>query len=144
MKQSDVEKAQEEAAKQAAAAEARLTERRVGLDAHEEDLVAREEALAAKLRGKDEEIEKLVALRTQELEQRHKEALEALVVDHAGKLKEAIDATEAPEATKSELGDKVKRLEADLEGHGKEVSMLKTDRDKTRHVRQDQRAFFSQ
>lgn len=61
LKQSDAEKAQEEAAQQAAAEEARLTKRRVGLDAYEEDLAAREEALAAKLRGKDEEIEKLVA-----------------------------------------------------------------------------------
>jgi hypothetical protein len=52
----------------AAAEEARLTECRIGLDAHEEDLAAREEALAAKLRRKDEEIKKLVAQRTQELE----------------------------------------------------------------------------
>ena len=37
----------------------------------------REEKLAATLRGKDEEVEKLVVQRTQELEQRHKEALNA-------------------------------------------------------------------
>ena len=61
MKQSDVEKAQEEAAQQAAAEEPGLTERRVGLDAYEEDLDAREKALADKLRNKDEEIGKLVA-----------------------------------------------------------------------------------
>ena len=61
LKQSDIEKAQEEAAQQAATEDARLRERRIGLDAHEEDLAAREEALAAKLRGKDEVIEKPVA-----------------------------------------------------------------------------------
>lgn len=38
-----------------------MRERRILLDAQEEDLAAREEALAAKLHGKDEEIEKLVA-----------------------------------------------------------------------------------
>jgi hypothetical protein len=75
---SDAEKAQEEAVQQAAAEEARLTQRRVRLDAYAEDLAAREAVLAAKLRSKDEELEKLVAQRTQELEQKHKEALEAL------------------------------------------------------------------
>ena len=61
MKQSDIEKAQEEAAQQAAAAKAHLTEHCIGLDAHEEDLTAREKALADRLRSKDEEIEKLFA-----------------------------------------------------------------------------------
>ena len=91
LKQSDIEKAQEEAAQQAAAEDARLRERCVGLDAHEEDLAAREEALAAKLRGKDQEIENLVMQRTQELEQEHKKTLEALVLDHTDKLKKAIN-----------------------------------------------------
>ena len=83
LKQSDVEKAQEEAGAQAAKDDAQLRELRVLLDAQEDDLAAREEALAAKLRGKDEEIEKLVVQRTQELEQKHKDALDALVLDHA-------------------------------------------------------------
>jgi hypothetical protein len=131
---SDAEKAQEEAAQQAAAEEARLTQRRVGLDAYAEDLAAREAALAAKLRSKDEELEKLVAQRTQELEQKHKEALEAHITDHASKLKEAVDAAEAAEAAKNELAGKVKELEADLEKHGKEISTLKADRDKTLHT----------
>ena len=48
----------------------------------------REEKLATMLRGKDEEVEKLVAQRTQELEQRHKEALDAQALVHAGKVKE--------------------------------------------------------
>ena len=68
------------------------------LDAHEEDLAAREEALAAKLHGKDEEIEKLVVQRTQELEQRHKEALNAQAQVQAGKVKEL-------EAERDELKD---------------------------------------
>src|SRR3990170_2593723 len=93
----------------------------------------REKALAAKLRGKDEEIEKLVARRTQELEQKYKEALEALTVDHAGKLKETIDAATAAEAAKNELSNKVKKLEADLEERIKELSTLKGDREKTLH-----------
>src|SRR3990170_8181624 len=93
----------------------------------------REKALAAKLRGKDEEIEKLVTRRTQELEQKHKEALEALTVDHAGKLKETINAATAAEATKNELSDKVKKLEADLEERNKELLTLKGDREKTLH-----------
>ena len=60
-----------------------MRERRISLDAQEEDLAAREDALAAKLRGKDEEIEKLVVQRTQELEQKHKDALDALALDQA-------------------------------------------------------------
>jgi hypothetical protein len=95
LKQSDVEKAQEEAAVQAAKDDANLRECRILLDAQEEDLAAREEVLTTKLRGKDEEIEKLVAQRTQELEQRHKDILDTQVLDHAGKLKEAVDAAEA-------------------------------------------------
>jgi DNA repair ATPase RecN len=110
-----------------------LTECRIGLDAHKEDLAARERALAAKLRCKDEEIEKLVMQQTQELEQKHKEALKALTVDHASKLKETIDAIEAAEAAKNELSNKVKKLEADLEEHSKELSTLKGDREKTLH-----------
>nr|XP_040256264.1 plectin-like [Aegilops tauschii subsp. strangulata] len=89
LKQFDVEKAQEEAAAQAAKDDAQLRERRVLLDAQEEDLAAREEALAAKLRSKDEEFEKL--------------------------LKEAVDAAKAAEAAKNELAEKVEKLEADLE-----------------------------
>jgi DNA repair exonuclease SbcCD ATPase subunit len=110
-----------------------LTQRRVGLDAYAEDLAAREAALAAKLRSKDEELEKLVAQRTQELEQKHKEALEAHITDHASKLKEAVDAAEAAEAAKNKLAGKVEELEADLEKHGKEISTLKADREKTLH-----------
>ena len=113
MKQSNVEKAREEAAQRAATDEARLTERRVGLDAHEEDLTAREKALADRIRSKDEEIEKLLAQRTKELEQKHMEMLSALTVYHAGKLKEAIDAAGAAEAAKSLLEGKVNKLEAD-------------------------------
>ena len=61
--QSDIEKAQEEAAQQAAATEALLTQRRIGLDAQEEDLAAHEGALTTKLRNKDEELEGLVSRR---------------------------------------------------------------------------------
>jgi len=61
------------------------------------------------------------------------ETLNALTVDHAGKLKEAVDAAGAAEAAKSLLEGKVKKLEADLEDHGKKISMLETKRDKALH-----------
>ena len=58
------------------------------LNSQEEGLAAHEEKLAATLRGKDEEVEKLVVQRTQELKQSHKEALNAPALVHAGKVKE--------------------------------------------------------
>ena len=48
----------------------------------------REVKLAAALRGKDEKLEALVARRTRELEKRHKEALDAQALAHAGKVRE--------------------------------------------------------
>ena len=77
MKMADIEKAQEEAVNLAAAAEAVRNQHQAALDSQEEDLTAREAKLAATLRGKDEELESLDARRTRELEQRHKEALDA-------------------------------------------------------------------
>ena len=53
-----------------------------------EDLVAREPALATTLRGKDEEVEKLAAARTRELEHMHKEVLDAQALAHGNKVKE--------------------------------------------------------
>ena len=61
----------------AAAAEAVRNQHQAALDSQEEDLTVREAKLAAALRGKDEELEALVTRRTRELEQRHKEALDA-------------------------------------------------------------------
>lgn len=52
------------------------------------DLANREEALAATLHVKDEEVEGLIAQRTQELKQRHKEALNAQALVHDDKVKE--------------------------------------------------------
>ena len=60
MKLTDVEKAQETARNLAAAAEAARTQYEATLNSQEEDLAAREEKLAATLRGKDEEVGKLV------------------------------------------------------------------------------------
>ena len=110
LKQSNIEKSQEEAAARTTKEDGELRERCISLDAQEEDLAAPEEALAAMLHGKDEEIGKIVAQRTHELEQKHKDALAALVLDHAGKLKEAVDAAEAAEAAKNELASKVEEL----------------------------------
>ena len=88
MKMADIEKAQEEAANLAAAAEAARNQHQAALDSQEEDLSAREAKLAATLRGKDEELEALVERRTHELGQRHKEALDAQALAHAGKIQE--------------------------------------------------------
>jgi len=88
MKMADIEKAQEKAANLAAAAEAVRNQHQAALDSQEEDLTVREAKLAAALRGKDEELEALVARRTRELEQRHKEALDAQALAHAGKVRE--------------------------------------------------------
>ena len=68
MKMADIEKAQEKAANLAAAAEAARNQHQATLDSQEEDLTTREAKLAAALRGKDEELEDLVAWRTRELE----------------------------------------------------------------------------
>nr|XP_045089228.1 uncharacterized protein LOC120973986 [Aegilops tauschii subsp. strangulata] len=62
-----------------------------------------DKALAATLRDKDEEIGEIVAQRTQELEQRHKEALDAQALVHAGKVKEL-------ELEREELKKKVSAL----------------------------------
>ena len=59
--------------------------------------------------------------------------LTALTKDHAGKLMEAVDAAGAVEPTKSLLEERVKKLEADLEDHGKKISTLKAERDKALH-----------
>ena len=88
MKMADIEKAQEKAANLAAAAEAALNQHQAALDSQEEDLYMREAKLAATLHGKDEELEALVVLQTRELEQSHKEALNAQALAHAGKVKE--------------------------------------------------------
>ena len=68
MKLANVEKAQETARNLAAAAEAAQTQHEVALNSQEEDLAKREADLDAKLRAKDEEVEKLVVQQTQELE----------------------------------------------------------------------------
>ena len=72
----------------AAAAEAARTQHQAALNSQEEDLAKREANINAKLRAKDEEVEKLVVQRTQELEQRHREVLDAQALVHADKVKE--------------------------------------------------------
>ena len=88
MERADIEKAQEMEKNPAATAEVDRAQHHATLNSQEEDLAAREEKLAATLRGKDEEVEELVVQRTQGLEQRHKEALNAQAQVQAGKLKE--------------------------------------------------------
>nr|XP_040245375.1 AF4/FMR2 family member 1-like [Aegilops tauschii subsp. strangulata] len=88
LKQADIDKAQEVVKEQAAKDEAAWQQQQALLNSQDEDLAAREQALAATLRGKDEEIREIVAQWTQELEQRHKEALDAQALVHIGKVKE--------------------------------------------------------
>nr|XP_040243972.1 leucine zipper putative tumor suppressor 2-like [Aegilops tauschii subsp. strangulata] len=76
------------------------------LDERKRELILKQ-ALAATLRGKDEEIGKIIAHRTQELEQKHKDALDALARDQASK---------------------VEKLELEREGLKKEVSELTEER----------------
>ena len=78
MKLADIEKAQETTKKLEDEAEAVRSQHKATLKTQEEDLAEREERLAAMLRGKDEELDKLVLQWTQELERRHQEALNAL------------------------------------------------------------------
>nr|XP_020149807.1 cingulin-like [Aegilops tauschii subsp. strangulata] len=94
LKQADIEKAREVTKEQA----------------------EKDEALAATLRGKDEEIGKIFVQRTQELEQRHKEALDAQALVHA---------------------DKVKELELEREELKKKVSALTEERDTANHTLAD-------
>lgn len=96
------EMAQAEATRKAAIADSELTQRKVNLDAHEEEL-AEEEKLAAILRIKDEEIQALLAKRTEELEQKHEEAHQGQAVEHAGKIKEALDAARIAGIAKANL-----------------------------------------
>ena len=56
MEKAEANKAHEEAAQRIATTEAGLNERKVSLDAHEEELAAHEAELATTLRGKDNEI----------------------------------------------------------------------------------------
>jgi hypothetical protein len=129
LKQSDIAKAEEEAAQRTAAEEARLTQLKVSLDAHEDDLAAREQALADKLRHKDEEVGNLVAQQTLDLVQKYEGQLTALSVE----LKKATDTAGTAESAQKDLEERVAKLEAELEEKGKEISTLKSDRDKVAH-----------
>ena len=87
LKQANFEKAREVAKDKAAKDESDQAQHRISLDVQEEDLVAHEAALSTTLCAKDEEIERLVTQQTQDLMQKHQEALDALALDHASKLK---------------------------------------------------------
>nr|XP_045087429.1 translation initiation factor IF-2-like [Aegilops tauschii subsp. strangulata] len=118
----DIKKAQEVAKEQVAKDEADRRQQQALLDTQEEDLAAREEALASTLHGKDEEVEKLVAQRTQDLEQKHKDALDALALDHTGK---------------------VEKLELEREELKKEISRLTEERDTANRALADSQVTIS-
>nr|XP_020182544.1 tropomyosin-like [Aegilops tauschii subsp. strangulata] len=118
----DIEKAQEVAKEQAAKDEPTRRQHQALLDTQEEDLVVREQALAAMLHNKDEGIGKIVAQRTQELEQKHKDALDALALDHAGK---------------------VEKLELERDGLKKEILELTEERDTANRTLADSQVAIS-
>ena len=68
MRLADIEKAQETAKRLADEAAAVRSQHEAALRTQEEDLAMREEKLSAILRGKDEELDKLVLQRTRQLE----------------------------------------------------------------------------
>nr|XP_040245391.1 tropomyosin-2-like [Aegilops tauschii subsp. strangulata] len=76
LKQADIEKTQEAAKEQAAKDEAARLQQQALLDTEEEDLIAHEQALAATLRGNDEEIGKIVEKLELEREELKKKILE--------------------------------------------------------------------
>nr|XP_040256230.1 uncharacterized protein LOC120973962 [Aegilops tauschii subsp. strangulata] len=89
----------------------KVNSRTAAVDKAEADFqehIAQMQALAATLRCKDEEVEKLVAQRTQELEQKRKDTLDALALDHIGK---------------------VEKLELEREELKKEISRMTEERD---------------
>ena len=71
------------------------------------------------------------------MKREHKGILDALALDHAGKLKEAVDGAKAAEAAKNELAGKVEKLELEMEELKKEISKLMKDRDMTIHTLAD-------
>lgn len=108
LEQAAAEMAQAEAAKKAEETNGELVQHKIHLDAHEEELAAREEKLAATLRAKDEEIQALLAKHTEELERKQGEALQAQALEHAEKLKEATDAADATGVAKANLESRVR------------------------------------
>jgi chromosome segregation ATPase len=111
--------------KEVATLNGKLTERAAQLDARDKDLAAREGALAATLRAKDEEIETLLKQWTRELEDGHKKSIETQALENAAKLKEASDRAATAASTKTELESQVTKLKEDLAGSGKEIEALK-------------------
>ena len=80
--------------------------------------------LAAVLRGKDEELEALVARRTRELEHRHKEALDAQALAHAGKVRELEVAHDELKEQALKLSNEKSTLNSTLaEAQGAAISM---------------------
>nr|XP_020178476.1 TATA element modulatory factor-like [Aegilops tauschii subsp. strangulata] len=117
-----VAQTQEAAKEQAAKDEAARRQQKAQLDTQEEDLVAREHVLAATLHDKDKEIGKIIAQRTQELEQKHKDTLNALARDNAGK---------------------VEKLELERDGLKKEILELTEERDTANRTLADSQVAIS-
>jgi hypothetical protein len=106
----------------------------VQLNARERDLATQEEALATKLRDKDEEIGKLLEQRTQELEKNHKESIETQAQESAAKLKEATDNASAAATAKANLESQVNKLKADLAANSRKIESLKGEAQKADHT----------
>jgi chromosome segregation ATPase len=122
------------AKEKATALDGKLAEREARLNAREKDLAKREEALAAKLHGKDEEIEKLLVQRTHELEKNHKETIDTQARKSAAKLKEATNKAATAASAKVELESQVSKLQETLAGNSKEIEGLKDAAQKAAHT----------
>ncbi|XP_040260578.1 uncharacterized protein [Aegilops tauschii subsp. strangulata] len=113
--------------KKATARDNQLTEHEVLLNAKEKDILAREEALAAILHGKDNELEALVQECTKDLEDGHEKAIDLQIQDSVAKLKEVDDNLAATSNAKANLEAQVEKLEEDLAGSKKETKALKEE-----------------
>ncbi|KAE8795788.1 hypothetical protein D1007_29394 [Hordeum vulgare] len=90
LKYYDIQKEEEEAKTFHAAEEVHVNSLRISLDAAEEDIAGCKKALNARLHAKDEEVERLVVQRTQELVEQHKNALATQVSDFTVELKKMV------------------------------------------------------
>nr|XP_020182071.1 tropomyosin-like [Aegilops tauschii subsp. strangulata] len=115
------------AEEKARARDGKLTEREAQLNAKAKDLATQEQAMAAILHSKDDEIDELVRQWTQKLEEVHQKALETQVSVHAAKLKEAADKAIVASNTKAETEAKVGKLKEEMATSGKDIEALKIE-----------------
>ncbi|XP_044332046.1 uncharacterized protein [Triticum aestivum] len=95
------------------------------------DLASREQALAAAICAKDNELESLVQQHTKHLEDSHKRAINLQAHDAAAKLKEISNNLAATSAIKTELETHAGKLEEEVAGKKKKIEALREEARKT-------------